>query len=155
MQVSCQICRVKAMPRKLILERRYQKGGHCTSLVTVHPSSRYIPHGVYHLETKTFRVVMDCSAEFNRCSLITELLQAPDTTNNLIGVLVRFRIHLVPFMGTMFYVLSGHHTGASKKLSEILVVAWWRPGKDLSDYEMYVHLFMAISSASCAGFALR
>ena len=53
----------------------------------------FIPHhGVYHpKKTRKIRVVFDCSAEFEGQSLNQNLLQGPDLTNNLVGVLGRFR----------------------------------------------------------------
>ena len=60
-----------------------------------HPEQKqawYIPHhGVYHPKKPTkIRVVFDCSAEFQNESLSKHLLQGPDLTNNLVGVLCRF-----------------------------------------------------------------
>lgn len=40
----------------------------------------------------------DCSAKFKGESLIKHLLQGPDLTNNLMGVLCRFRKEHVAFM---------------------------------------------------------
>lgn len=52
----------------------------------------YIPHyGVYHPRMKTLRVVYDCASTFAGTSLNKELLQGPDLTNTLLGVLIRFR----------------------------------------------------------------
>lgn len=53
----------------------------------------YIPYnGVYHLKkSNKIRVVFDCSAEFKCKSLNKHLLQGPDLTNNLVGILFRFR----------------------------------------------------------------
>ena len=53
----------------------------------------FIPHhGIYHpKKTGKIRVVFDCSAPFQGISLNSELLQGPDLTNHLIGVLIRFR----------------------------------------------------------------
>ena len=58
----------------------------------------YIPHhGVYHPKKPTkIRVVFDCSAEFHNESLNKHLLQGPDLTNNLVGVLCRFWKEPVP-----------------------------------------------------------
>ncbi|XP_068674508.1 uncharacterized protein [Montipora foliosa] len=52
----------------------------------------YIPHhGVYHPKKPgKIRVLFDCSVEFAGDSLNRHLLQGPDQTNNLIGVLCRF-----------------------------------------------------------------
>ena len=53
----------------------------------------YLPHhGIYHpKKLQKIRVVFDCSAEYKGESLNRHLLQGPDLTNNLAGVLVRFR----------------------------------------------------------------
>ena len=53
----------------------------------------YIPnHGVYHpKKPNKIRVVFDCSAQYQGESLNGHLLQGPDLTNNLTGVLCRFR----------------------------------------------------------------
>lgn len=60
----------------------------------------YIPHhGVYHpKKPNKIRVVFDCSAQFKGESLNKHLLQGPDMTNNLTGVLCRFRKEPVAFM---------------------------------------------------------
>ena len=52
----------------------------------------YIPHHCTSILTK-FRVVFDCSARFNNVSLNDMLLHGPDLTNNLLGVLLKFRQH--------------------------------------------------------------
>ena len=53
----------------------------------------YIPHhGVYHpKKPNKIWVVFDCSAKFEVESLNKHLLQGPDLTNNLTGVLCHFR----------------------------------------------------------------
>ena len=52
----------------------------------------YIPHhGVYHLKKNKIRVVFDYSAKCKGTSLNDHLLSGPNLTNNLIGVLCRFR----------------------------------------------------------------
>lgn len=56
----------------------------------------YIPHHVYHKRKKTLRVVFGCSSPFKNISLNGELLQGPDLTNNLLGVLTRFRSNVPP-----------------------------------------------------------
>lgn len=53
----------------------------------------YIPlHGVYHTKKPNkIRIVFDCAAEYQKESLNKHLVQGPDLTNNLTGVLCRFR----------------------------------------------------------------
>ena len=60
----------------------------------------YINHYVvYHPTKHKIRVVFNCSEKFKGLSLNDVLLQGPDLTNNLIGVLTRFREHEVGVQG--------------------------------------------------------
>ena len=52
------------------------------------PRTWYIPH---HATGEKFRVVFDCAAKCRDTSLIDCLLQGPDQTSTLLGVLQRFR----------------------------------------------------------------
>lgn len=60
----------------------------------------YIPHhGVFHPKKPgKLRVVFDCSAVHDGQSLNGHLLQGPDMTNTLIGVLSRFRLEKIAFV---------------------------------------------------------
>ena len=59
----------------------------------------YLPHyGIYHPQKPDkIRVMFDCSAEYEGESLNKHLLQGPDLTNTLIGVLCQFRKENVAF----------------------------------------------------------
>lgn len=52
----------------------------------------FIPHhGIQHPKKRKLRVVFDYTASFQGVSLNNQLLQGPDLTNTLIGVVTRFR----------------------------------------------------------------
>lgn len=60
----------------------------------------YIPHhGVHHPRKGSIHVVFDCGATFQGTSLNNKLLQGPNLTSSLLGVLTRFRQEPVAFMG--------------------------------------------------------
>ena len=118
----------------------------------------YIPHhGVYHpKKPDKIRVVFDCSAKFAGTSLNDQLLQGPDLTNSLVGVLTRFRQEPVAFMAdieAMFYQVF-----VPEKQRDFLRFLWWPNGDltaPLEEYRMTVHPFGAVSSPSCSNYALQ
>ena len=134
-----------------IIEKGYAKK--CTSNSN---GGWYIPHhGVYHPAKNKIRVVFDCSAQNKGISLNSELLQGPDLTNSLIGVLIRFREESTAFMAdieSMYYQVS-----VPEEHRKYIRFLWWPKGNldnSPEEYEMCVHLFGALSSPSCANFAL-
>lgn len=117
----------------------------------------YIPHhGVVHPQKGKLRVVFDCASSFQGKSLNEELLQGPDLTNSLVGVLTRFRhdhIALISDIEAMY-----HQVRVPDEDSDLLRFLWWPEGdlnQPLREYKMVVHLFGAKSSPSCANYALR
>ena len=119
--------------------------------------SWYIPHhGVYHPSKKKLRVVFDCSAELDGVSLNSMLLQGPDFMNSMLGVLVRFRIGLIPVMTdieAMYYQVK-----IPEEHCKFLRFFWWEDGllsREPVECEMCVHPFGAISSKNCVIFALH
>ena len=118
----------------------------------------FIPHhGVYHhKKPDKIRVVFDCSAHSQGTSLNDELFQGPDLTNNLVGVLIRFRQEPVAVMGDVQSMF--HQVRVPEVDRDLLRFLWWPRGdfsKELEEYRMTVHLFGAVSSPSCANFAMR
>jgi len=117
----------------------------------------YLPHhGIYHPQKSKVRVVFDCSATFEGHSLNDKLLQGPDLTSNLLGVLTRFRQEKYAFMADiekMFFQVR-----VRKEDQSFLRFLWW-PNGDLEqkaeEYCMTVHLFGAVSSPACANYALQ
>lgn len=117
----------------------------------------YLPHfGVRHPIKKKLRVVFDCSANFDGSCLNEELLQGPDLTNMLVGVLLRFRLGKIGYSAdieAMFYQVL-----IPPEQQSLLKFLWWPDGDTMKSpqvYQMRVHIFGAVSSPSCANFALR
>ena len=118
----------------------------------------YIPHhGVYPPKKPgKIRVVFDCSAEFEGHSLNRQLLQGPDLTNSLLGVLCRFRQEPVAFACDIEGMF--HQVKVNEEHCDYLRFLWWDQGdttKDPVEYRMTVHLFGAESSPGCAKLALK
>ena len=110
----------------------------------------YIPHhGVYHPQKPDkIRIVFDASEEFKGESLNRHLLQDPDLTNSLNGVLSRFRKEPIAFTCD---VKGPDHRN-------LLRFLWWSDGNIDSkptEFRMTVHLFGATLSPGCANFALK
>nr|XP_054593643.1 uncharacterized protein LOC129160669 [Nothobranchius furzeri] len=117
----------------------------------------YIPHhAVYHPQKQKLRIVFDCGAEYKGISLNNQLLQGPNLTSSLVGVLVRFRQEPVALMADIKAMF--HQVKAAEEHTDFLRYLWW-PDCDLEqipeEYRMTVHLFGAVSSPSCACYALR
>ena len=118
----------------------------------------YLPHhGIYHPQKPTnIRVVFDCSASFEGHSLNDKLLQGPDLSSNLVGVLTRFRQEKYAFMAEiekMFF-----QARVKKEDQSFLRFLWWPNGdlqKEAEEYCMMVHLFGSVSSPACANYALK
>ena len=120
-------------------------------------SEWYIPHhGVFHpRKPEKLRVVFDCSATFKEHSLNAHLLQGPDLTNKLVGVLCRFRQGKIAFTCDIEQMY--HQFFVHKELRNYLRFLWWK-NEQMTEpmmYRMCVHLFGATSSPGCANFGLK
>ena len=115
-----------------------------------HKPSWYIPHhGIYHPnKPDKIRVVFDCSAKCQGTSLNDHLLQGPDMTNGLTGVLIRFREERVAFMCDVEKMF--HQFRVDTQDRNYLRFLWMG-----EDYRMTVHLFGASSSPACANYGLK
>ena len=118
----------------------------------------YLPHHpvTHPAKPEKVQIVFDCAATYQNTSLNQQLLQGPDQTNQLVGVLVRFRqerIGLVSDIESMF-----HQVLVEPRDCDALRFFWW-PNADLTgemkEYRMVRHLFGATSSPSVANFCLR
>ena len=100
--------------------------------------------------------MFDLSADCKGRCLNRELLSGPDLTNQIVGVLLRFRKERIAVMGdieAMFYQVK-----VPKDQCSFLKFLWWDNSdrdKEIFDYEMTAHVFGGASSPSCSNFALR
>ena len=120
----------------------------------------YIPHhGVYHPKKPgKIRVVFDASAEFKGESLNKHLLQGPDLTNSLTGMLCRFRKEPVAFICDIEGMFHQVNVNVNDGYRNLLRFLWLEEGDvegPLVEYRMTVHLFGAVSSPGCSNFALK
>ena len=76
------------------------------------------------------------------------LLQGPDLTNGLIGVIIRLRQERIAFMCDVEKMF--HQFRVDKKNRDYLRFLW-----NDDDYRMKVHLFGAASSPGCANYGLK
>ena len=160
--------RLKQLKRRLEIDRKYKedfvtfmekmlKNGQAEKAPKQYERAWYIPHhGVYHpRKPEKLRVVFDCSAEFQGHSLNRHLLQGPDLTNSLIGVLCRFRKEPVAFACDIEGMF--HQVHINEEHRDLLRFLWWDQGditKEPNEYRMTVHLFGATLSPGCANLAL-
>lgn len=118
----------------------------------------YKPHnGVYHpKKPNKICVLFDCAAEFRGESLNKNLLQGPDLTNTLSGVLCRSRQEPVGLMCDIEYTF--YQVSMKEEHRDLFRFLWWEDGnitRDPVEYMMAVHLFGATSSPGWPNFALK
>ena len=118
----------------------------------------YLPHhDIYHPKKRDkIRVVFDCSESFKGASLNDQLIQGPDLTNSLVGVLTRFREDPVAFMADVEAMF--HQVRVPPDQCNFLRFLCWPNGDlnaPLKEYRMVVRLFGAVSSPSIANFAIK
>ena len=117
----------------------------------------YVPHqGVLNPNKGKIRVVFDCSSQYKGNSINQNLLSGPDLTNQLIGVLHKFRLEPVAFMADMQAMYNQVKVPESQRSCLRYL---WRKESDINseivDHEMCVHLFGAVSSPSSSNYALK
>ena len=118
----------------------------------------YLPHfGVYHPQKpEKIRVVFDPAAENKGMYLNKVLLSGPDLTNNLLGVLLRFRQDIVAFVADIEQMF--HSFLVQEQHRDLLRFFWYKdndPKGELTEYRMKVHVFGNTSSPTVATFCLR
>ena len=126
-------------------------------LLDVEKAERII---VRNVQIQTFpeepRVVFDCACKSSGVSLNNQLLQGPENTSSLIGVILRFRVNSVAVAADIKRMF--HQVFVSPEDRGALCYLWWPDGdltKDPKTFQMLVHIFGATSSPSICGYALR
>ena len=96
--------------------------------------ARYVPHqGVLNHSKGKIRVVFDCSSQYRGTSINQNLLSEPDLTNQLVGILIKLK----------------SRDQRTEKQRSFLRFLWCYEGNldsEITDREMCVHLFGAVSS---------
>ena len=117
-----------------------------------------IPHfGVKHpSKPGVVRIVHDCAARYQGCSLNDKLLPGPDLTSSLTGVILRFRNGKIGMKSDIKQMFFQVKVPAVDR--DVLRFLWW-PNGDLNlppkMFRMTVHAFGLTSSPSCVNFVLR
>ena len=117
----------------------------------------YLPHHpvTHPQKPEKVRVVFDSAVKFQNVSLNQQILQGPDLTNSLTGVLTRFRERSIAVMADIEKMLYQVRVPTEDSKYRFL---WW-PGGDMEkepeEFQMLVHLFGGVASPSCANYALQ
>ena len=120
------------------------------------PRTWYLPHFAVTSSNKPnkVRIVFDAAPEHGETSLNKNLLQGPDYTNSLVGVLLRFREENVALVGDIESMF--HQMKVRPEDQDSLRFRWWSGSTDEAsqEYEMTVHIFGAADSPCSANFVL-
>lgn len=119
--------------------------------------TNYLPHHAVLNPNKPgkVRVVFDAAAKHEGTSLNQNLLQGPDMTNNLVGVLLRFRQDQTALMADVEAMF--HQVKVAPEDQDAFRFLWWSRSTDEppDEYVMTVHVFGATDSPCCANYCLK
>ena len=118
----------------------------------------YLPHQpvVNPKKPGKCRIVNDGGAKYCGYSLNDCVMQGPDLTNSLVGVLLRFRQGDVAFMADIEAMFM--QVKVQEEDRDVLRFLWFEnhdTNAPLMIYRMTTHLFGGVWSPSCANYALR
>ena len=107
-------------------------------------SSWYLPHhlAIHPHKPCKVRVVFDCAVRFQDASLNERILQGPDLTNTLIGVLSRFRREATAVMADVEQIF--YQVLVPVEDCNFVCYLWWPGGECESapqEFQMRVHVF--------------
>ena len=84
-------------------------------------------HGLYHpSKPGKIRIVFDCSAEYDGFSVNKILLSGPDPTNQIVGILVKFREDYVVIMADIEAIF--YQVFVANQHRSLLTFPWWENG---------------------------
>ena len=107
-------------------------------------------------QTGKIRFAFVFIAEHHGVSINKELLPGPDLTNQIVGVLLRFREELIAVTGDIEAMF--HQVKVPVKQRNYLRFIWWKDSdldKDVVDHEMAAHVFGGVYSPTCSNYALK
>ena len=95
--------------------------------------------------------MLDAGAKYHKTCSNDHLLKGPDLLNNLVSILMRFRLGEFAVLEQILYQVKVK--GTDREALRFL----WResPDKAIIDYEMTPYLFGKTDSPSCSNFALK
>ena len=101
------------------------------------------------------RIVYDAAAEYNGISLNKNLLQDPDSTNCLIGALLRFQQEHTAIVADSESIF--HQVRVLEEDQDPLRFLWWdeSTGDSLEEYVVTVHIFGAADFSCVANWTLK
>ena len=118
--------------------------------------TNYVPHHCVVNPNKPdkVRVVFDAAAKFSNTSLNSNLLTGPDLLNNLVSVLLQFRVGKVAIMADIEQMFN--QVKVYQHDQDALRFLWRnRPSDPIDEYVMTVHLFGKCDSPTIANYALK
>ena len=117
----------------------------------------YLPHHpvLHPKKPDKVRIVFDCAAKYAGTSLNDQVLQGPDLTNRLVGVLLRFRQESVAVTADVESMY--HQVSVVPEDRDVLRFLWGSGDSKSSPdvFRMRVHLFGGVWSPSCCSYVLR
>ena len=116
----------------------------------------YIPHHPVVNENKKIHGVFDCAAKHDGVGLNVAVLQGPDLTNGLLGVLLWFCQYPVAMLADVEAMF--HKVKVAKRDQDILRFLWWPAGNSRTEpetYRMTVHLFGGTWNPIVCSYALQ
>lgn len=118
----------------------------------------YLPHHPVVSPNKNtkVRIVFDCAAKYQGVSLNDKVLQGPDLTNGLIGILLRFRQYPVAISGDVEAMFLQVKVPPQDR--DVLRFLWYPEGDtsaNVQTFRMSSHLFGGTWSPSICTYALQ